>query len=199
MAKAAKPIPEGYHTVTPHLTLDNAARDDRVVQEGDSAPRKSAATLARTARSCTRSSRSATRVVMVNDVMPGRKDHRPTADRPRHLWLYVDNTDALFNHAVACRREGANAARRSVLGRSRRRRHRSGGLHWWIATRKEDLTHGRAGAARRRLLQADGAVRIPLTRHYRTARELFFPRGVSSFSDNSFTRRCCTSIRSFST
>ena len=25
MAKAAKPVPDGFHTVTPHLTLDNAA------------------------------------------------------------------------------------------------------------------------------------------------------------------------------
>ena len=26
MAKAAKPVPAGYHTVTPQLTLDNAAQ-----------------------------------------------------------------------------------------------------------------------------------------------------------------------------
>ena len=25
MAKAAKPVPEGYHTITPQLTLDKAA------------------------------------------------------------------------------------------------------------------------------------------------------------------------------
>ncbi len=33
MAKAARPVPEGYHTITPQLTLDNAAADDRLVQE----------------------------------------------------------------------------------------------------------------------------------------------------------------------
>ena len=26
MAKAARPVPEGYHTITPQLTLDNAAQ-----------------------------------------------------------------------------------------------------------------------------------------------------------------------------
>ena len=26
MAKAARPVPQGYHTITPQLTLDNAAQ-----------------------------------------------------------------------------------------------------------------------------------------------------------------------------
>jgi hypothetical protein len=32
MAKAARAVPEGFHTITPALTLNNAAENDRLVQ-----------------------------------------------------------------------------------------------------------------------------------------------------------------------
>jgi len=60
MAKAKHAVPDGHHTVTPQLTLDNAAQAIRVVQEGSGAEEVARAT-APTGKSCTRRCASAIR------------------------------------------------------------------------------------------------------------------------------------------
>ena len=138
MAKAAKPIPEGLHTITPHLMLDNAAQtidwykkalgaeeinrhigpDGKIVHAelkiGDSR-------------------------FYANDVMHGQKGPRALGGSPAALWLYVENSDALFNRAV-----GAGAQVQMPLD-DQFWGDRGGavtdpeGYTWWIATRTEDL------------------------------------------------------------
>jgi PhnB protein len=78
---------------------------------------------------------------MVNDVMPGMKGPKALGGSPASLWLYVDDADALFNRAT-----GAGATVQVPLG-DQFWGDRGGaigdpaGYTWWIATRKEDLTH----------------------------------------------------------
>ena len=57
MAKARSPIPEGFHTVTPHLIFDDTARAIDSYQHRNR--RKSRVPSARTGRSCMPNSRSA--------------------------------------------------------------------------------------------------------------------------------------------
>ena len=52
MAKATKGVPEGFHTITPQLVLDNAAQTIDWYVKGVRRRRKSAAASAPTARSC---------------------------------------------------------------------------------------------------------------------------------------------------
>src|SRR4029453_17786215 len=100
MAKAKKAVPDGYHTVTPSLTLDNAApaldwykkalgaqelsrpggRDGKIMHAeiliGDSR-------------------------IMVNDPMMGMKGPKGFGGSPASLWIYVEDCDSLFNRAIS--------------------------------------------------------------------------------------------------
>ena len=139
MAKAAKPVPEGYRTVTAHLMLDNCAQAIEWYKKGFGAIEKGRhigpdGTIMHAVISIGDS------VVIMNDVMPGQKGPKGYGGSPASLWLYVDDSDALFNQAV-----GAGAAVVVPLG-DQFWGDRGGavtdpaGYTWWIATRKEDLT-----------------------------------------------------------
>ena len=140
MAKTSRAVPEGYHTVTASLTLDEAAKaidwykralgaeeimrntgpDGRImhaeIQVGDSR-------------------------VMLNDAMMGGKSARAYGGCPASLWLYVDDCDALFNRAVAAGAEPVMPLGDQFWG------DRFGafldpfGYRWSIATHKEDLSY----------------------------------------------------------
>ena len=77
---------------------------------------------------------------MVHDTMGGGKGPQAYGGSPASLWLYVDNSDALFNRAV-----GAGANVQMPLA-DQFWGDRGGavadpeGYTWWIATRKENLT-----------------------------------------------------------
>ena len=159
MAKAAKPVPEGYHTVTAHLMLDNAAQAIEWYKKGFGA-QEIGRHLGPDGKIMHAVIKIGDSFVIMNDVMPGQKGPQAYGGSPASLWLYVDNSDALFNQAVGAGASVRSAARRSVLGRPGRRCHRSRGLHVVDRHAQGRSDDGRARAARRRLLQADGAVRI---------------------------------------
>ena len=144
MAKAKSAVPEGYHTVTPQLTLDNAAQAIEWYKKalGAEEGRRAVGPDGKIMHAEMRIGDSR---IMVNDAMMGSKGPKALGGSPASLWIYVEDCDALFNRAVAA---GAQVARRadgaadgSVLGRSLRHAHRSRtGYTWTIATHKEDLT-----------------------------------------------------------
>ena len=143
MAKAKSAVPEGYHTVTPQLTLDNAAEAIEWYKkalgavEGDRAVGPDGKVM----HSELRIGNSR---IMVNDAMMGSKGPKALGGSPASLWLYVDDCDSLFNRAVS-------AGARVVDGPMGQLTDqfwgdRSGtltdpaGYRWTIATHKEDLT-----------------------------------------------------------
>ena len=138
MATAKKAVPDGYHTITPQLTLDDAAQTIDWYKQ------------ALGAREMSRSAGPDGKImhaeimigdsrVMLNDVMAG-KGPKEYGGSPAALWLYVENCDDLFNRAV-----GAGATVQMPLA-DQFWGDRAGafadpaGYTWWIATRKEDLT-----------------------------------------------------------
>ena len=143
MAKAKKAVPEGHHTVTPQLVMDNAAAaidwykkalgaEEVMRAEGPDGKIMHAEI------------RIGDSPIMLNDAMGGGKGPKALGGSPASLWLYVDDCDALFNRAVAA---GAQV-RPGPMGQVTDQfwGDRTGtftdphGYQWTVAWHKEDLT-----------------------------------------------------------
>jgi PhnB protein len=140
MAKAAKPIPEGYYSVTPTLTLDNAADTIEWYKRALNAQEISRS-LGPDGKVMHAEILIGNSKIMVNDAVMGMKGGpKAYGGSPAGLWLFVDNSDAAFDQAV---REGAQVV---MPVADQFWGDRGGcvvdpaGYQWWIATRKEDLT-----------------------------------------------------------
>ena len=143
MAKAKSAIPEGLHTVTPQMTLDNASEAIDWYKKALGAEETSRATgpngVIMHAELRIGNSR-----IMVNDAMMGGKGPKKLGGSPMTLWVYVDDCDTLFKRAIAAGGKiapgGMGQMQDQFWG------DRSGtlidpaGYTWTIATRKEDLT-----------------------------------------------------------
>ena len=143
MAKAKSPVPQGLHTVTPHLILDDAATAIDWYKRGFGADE-----ISRSAGPDGKIMHAEIRIgnshLYLNDAMGGGKGPKALGGSPIGLWLYVDDADALFNRAVSA---GATVAP-GPMGQMQDQfwGDRCGtlidpaGFQWTIATRKEDLT-----------------------------------------------------------
>ena len=143
MAKAKSPIPEGFHTVTPQLILDNAAQAIDWYKKALGAEEVSRAT-GPDGKILHADLKIGNSHIMVNDAMGGAKGPKAFGGSPMSLWVYVENADALFNRAV-----GAGAkVEPGPMGKMTDQfwGDRCGtindpqGYRWTIATHKEDLT-----------------------------------------------------------
>lgn len=143
MAKAKSAVPNGFHTVTPHLIMSDAssalewykkALGAEIVSRSPGPDGKIMHAEIRVGNS----------LIMLNDEMGGGKSAKALGGSPVSLWVYVDDCDALFKQAVAA---GATVPP-GPMGEPADQfwGDRSGGLidpegyTWTIATRKEDLT-----------------------------------------------------------
>jgi PhnB protein len=143
MAKARSPVPEGFHTVTPHLVFDDSSQAIEWYKKS----------LGAEEASCMRGPDG--KVIhaelqignsrfMLNDAMGGGRSPKALGGSPVGFWIYVPDCDAVFNRAVAA---GANVAP-GPMGQLTDQfwGDRSGtftdpfGYQWTIATRKEDLS-----------------------------------------------------------
>ncbi len=139
--KAKSAIPEGHYTVTPQLTLDNTAEalDWYVNAFG---AREISSFKDDKGRILHAEIQIGNSRIMMNDVMQG-KGPRAFGGSPASLYLYVEDSDALFNRAI-----GAGGRVHGNMGAMADQfwGDRSGtfvdpfGYQWTIATRKEDLT-----------------------------------------------------------
>jgi PhnB protein len=139
MAKAKSPIPEGYQTVTPMLTLDETRKaiewykralgaEELGISPGPDGQIMHAEFRIGSSR------------IMAHDAMMGSKGPRELGGSPAALWLFVEDCDALFNRAVEAGGKVGMPMDDQFWG------DRCGsitdpfGYTWMIATRKEDLT-----------------------------------------------------------
>ena len=142
MAKAKKAVPEGHHTVTPQLTLDNAAQAIDWYKKALGAEEVARA-VGPDGKIMHANIRIGDSLIMLNDEMGGAKSPKAIGGSPTSLWLYVDDCDALFNRAVAA----GGQVSQGGMGKMQDQfwGDRSGtftdphGYQWTIATRKEDL------------------------------------------------------------
>ena len=139
MAKAARAVPEGFRSITPQLTLDNAAEAIEWYKRALGAVEVSRS-LGPDGKVMHGDVLIGNSHFFVNDVMMGFKGPKAFGGSPASFWLYVDDSDALFKRAIA-----AGATEQMPMG-DQFWGDRAGsiadpaGYSWWIATRKEDLT-----------------------------------------------------------
>jgi PhnB protein len=143
MAKAKKAVPEGHHTVTPQLTLDNASQAIDWYKKALGAEE-----VTRAAGSDGKIMHAEIRIgdslIMLNDAMGGGKGPKAIGGSPASLWIYVEDCDSLFNRAV----KAGGQVRPGPMGQLADQfwGDRTGtftdphGYQWTIATHKEDLT-----------------------------------------------------------
>jgi uncharacterized glyoxalase superfamily protein PhnB len=143
MATAKHAVPEGYYTVTPQLTLDNAAQAIDWYKKALGAEE-----LSRAAGPDGKIMHAEVKIgdsrIMINDAMMGGKGPQALGGSPASLWLYVEDCDALFNRALSAGAEVYGGEMGQMADQFWG--DRTGtivdpqGYRWTIATHKEDLT-----------------------------------------------------------
>jgi PhnB protein len=143
MAKAKSAIPQGLHSVTPHLIVDEAAQAIEWYKRALGAVEVSRA-VGDDGKIMHAEIRIGNSSLYLNDPMGGGRSPKALGGSPIGLWIYTEDADALFSRAVAA---GAAVAP-GPMGQMQDQfwGDRCGtlvdpsGYNWTIATRKEDLT-----------------------------------------------------------
>lgn len=139
MAKAKKAVPEGYHTITPILTFDNAVKAIDWYKSALDAEEISRA-LGPDGKVMHAELRIGDSRMMLHDAMMGKKGPKALGGSPAGLWIYVEDCDALFNRAVAAGAQITMPMGDQFWGDRCGTFTDPHGYDWSIATRKEDLT-----------------------------------------------------------
>jgi uncharacterized glyoxalase superfamily protein PhnB len=138
---AVSPIPEGFHTVTPHLVVNHAADAIEFYRQAFGAEE-----ISRMAGPKGKLMHAEIRIgdsrVMLVDEFPdhGKRGPRPAGGSPVAIHLYVEDADAAFERAVAAGARVVTPLEDSFWGDRYGRIEDPFGHHWSIATRTEDLT-----------------------------------------------------------
>lgn len=128
----AKPIPEGYHSVTPYLAVEGASRLIDFLKH----------TFGAEVREHIPGENGSVRhaEVMIGNSMVMLGDATCEAGpRPGNLYVYVEDTDATYRRALEAGAESIREPADQFYG------DRSAGVkdpfgnHWWIATHIEDV------------------------------------------------------------
>jgi PhnB protein len=128
-----KPIPDGYHTVTPYLTVQGATTLIEFLKQGFEA--KEICRILHPEGGIMHAEVSiGDSVIMVSEA---RDECKPM---PSFMYLYVENTDATYDRAVKAGGTSTMEPKDEFWG------DRSAGIkdptgnHWLIATHQEDLS-----------------------------------------------------------
>lgn len=134
MNRTPKPIPEGFHTVTPYITMENAAEAIEFYQRAFGADEVYVHKDGDRVRHA--QIRIGGSMLMLHDENPGwpkYKSAKAYGGSPVNLFLYVDDVDAWVARAVA-------AGAKSLMPIADQEYGRAGGvedpfgLTWWITT-----------------------------------------------------------------
>lgn len=130
---AVKPIPEGYHTVTPYLTVADAEAQidflkkafggEETFRHSDDKGRVSHAEV-----------RVGTSMVMIGQA------REPWTPRPVNLYLYVEDVDAVYKRAVAAGGKSMQEPADQPYGDRVSGVEDSQGNYWWVGTHIEDVS-----------------------------------------------------------
>jgi PhnB protein len=130
---AVKPIPDGYHAVTPYLTVPGVAKVIEFLKK----------TFGATSAEChtTPDGRIMHAEVRIGDsvVMLG-EPPTPDAARPANLYVYVPDVDATYKRAVAAGGKTVMEPANQFYGDRHAGVLDSAGNQWWIATRVEEVS-----------------------------------------------------------
>jgi len=99
---AVKPIPEGYHTLTPSLTVRNAERAIEFYKQAFGAEVRGGIAKGPDGKVMHAELKIGDSVIMLTDEYPefGSKSPQSIGDSGMGLHIYLDNVDAAFDRAV---------------------------------------------------------------------------------------------------
>ena len=139
MATSKRPVPEGYHAVTPVLTFDDckAALDWYVKALGATEISRSLGPDGKIMHSEFRIGDSN---LMAHDAMMGGKGPKEFGGSPAALWLFVDDCDAVFNRAISGGATVVRPVEDAFWGDRCGTLKDPHGYAWTVSTRKEDLS-----------------------------------------------------------
>lgn len=133
MPSQVKPVPEGYHTLTPHLIVQGAPKLLDFLKQAFDAKEKYSLTGPNGAIMHAEV-KIGDSMVMIGEAMGEWKA------MPASIALYTDNADALYKRALEAGATSIREPADQFYG------DRSGGVkdpagnHWWIATHIEDVS-----------------------------------------------------------
>lgn len=129
---AVKPIPEGYHTLTPYIVVDDV---DRLVDF-----LKAAFDATEKERMPGKDGRTGHAELLIGDshVMLGRAQPEWPA-QPCMIYVYVPDTDATYAQALAAGGTSVQEPADMFYGDRNAGVKDPTGNSWWIATHREDL------------------------------------------------------------
>ncbi len=133
MKNNVKPVPDGYHTVTPYLVVADAARQIAFVAQAFGAREMHRHTLP---------DGSVTHAeVQIGDskIMLGQA-RDPFTPRPCNVYLYVEDADAAYRQALQAGAKSVMEVKDQFYGDRSGGVEDSNGNYWWIATHIEDVS-----------------------------------------------------------
>lgn len=130
---AVQPIPEGYHTVTPYITVEDAGEVIDFLKKAFDAQETYAM------RDEHGKVRHAEVKVGTSMVMLG-SSHDQWKARPANFYVYVEDVDAIYKKAVAAGGKSVAEPTTQFYGDRHGAVADSQGNTWWIATHVEDVT-----------------------------------------------------------
>lgn len=154
-----KPVPEGLHTLTPNLVLNDCARAIAFYQRALGAELLSRVDAPDGKSVWHAELRIGDSTVFVNDQMPGMGRPAPSAENPAPmtLWLYVADSDAAYDRALKAGATSTMAPDDMFWGDRCSGVTDPFGYQWSFATRQKNLSHDemrRAGEEFARTMQA---------------------------------------------
>jgi uncharacterized glyoxalase superfamily protein PhnB len=132
---AVKPIPDGYHTVTPYLTVDGAAKLLDFVKEAFGAEMRGDAMRTPDGKIGHAEVQIGDSVVMLSDASTSDTGEVNTA----LLHLYVEDVDATYKRAIEAGATSVREPSNQFYGDRSAGVRDSVGNQWWIATHVEDV------------------------------------------------------------
>ena len=129
---AVKPVPDGYHTVTPYLTVPGVAKLIEFVQRAFDAVE---------VHECMKRPDGTIMhaEVKIGDSMVMMGEPMGCPPSPAALYLYVPDTDAIYRRALAAGATSLMEPADQFYGDRNAGVRDPAGNHWWIATHKEDV------------------------------------------------------------
>lgn len=142
MARKARPIPEGFHTITPYLVVRDAARAVEFYQKAFGAEVRNVSHMPDGKRVMHATVQIGDSMLMLNDEFPEWKALSPLSlgGSAVTIHMYVADVDAAFNRAVAAGATATMPVMDAFWGSRYGQLVDPFGHKWSLATHKEDLT-----------------------------------------------------------
>ena len=137
---AVKPIPEGYHSITPALVIRNASAAIEFYKKVFGATEKGGRALGPNGKVVHAELRIGDSIIFLNDTMGPASEFGPERKiHPLQLHLYVENADTIFDRAVKAGARVTEPLQNMFWGDRYGKIVDPDGHTWAIATHVEDV------------------------------------------------------------